>query len=320
MRKIIAVMGPTASGKSDLAVRIAREIGAGHLGGNGAEIVSADSRQVYKGMDIGTGKITPEEMAGIPHHLLDVITPTERFSVVRWREMAERAVNEIIGRGNVPIVCGGTGYYISALVDGLRFPELESDPEERRALEARTSESLFSELKGLDPLRATSMEHYGENQNNRRLARAILIARSDLERELPRSDLGKTLKIGILIRDEDLKERIRDRLVKRMGNGMIGEAERLRRQGLDLARMDELGLEYRYLAKYLRGELSKDQLIETLATKIWQYARRQKTWFKRDKDIRWFAPDDWSGIEKAVRDFLSDNDSTGTTSSDKSPE
>jgi tRNA dimethylallyltransferase len=287
--KILVILGPTAVGKSGIAVELAKRF-------NG-EVISADSRQVYRGLDIGTGKITREEMQGIPHHLIDVADPSETFTVKKWKALAERAIEDIHSRGKLPIICGGTGFYISSLIDEVEFPEIETDPEAHRTLEARSSEELFEQLKELDPDRAKTID----KNNKRRLARAILIAR-ELGKVPPinKSDSKYgAVKIGIILPDEDMKQRIKDRLIKRIDLGMIDEAKRLHIQGLSLDRMRDLGLEYRYEAELLQGKLDREQLIATLATRIWQYARRQKTWFRKMKDVTWTSPE--KAVEVAAR-------------------
>lgn len=295
--KLIVVVGPTASGKSDFAVELALKY-------NG-EVVSADSRQVYKGLDIGTGKITTEEMKGVPHHLLDVAQADTRFTAMDWKKLAEKAVADIIARGKMPIICGGTGFYIQALIDDLGFPEVEADTEEQKALEEKTHEELFAELQKLDPERAKTIDM----KNKRRLSRAILIARKlgsvpVLEKHPePKYDL---LILGISISNTQLKDRIRKRLVSRIEGGMIDEVRGLHQAGLSYERMDELGLEYRYISEHLRGTLSYDVMVDTLGMRIGQYAKRQKTWFKRDQRIRWL---EWpvtvdNTVVKIVQSFL----------------
>lgn len=295
MQKIFVVLGPTASGKSDLAVQLALK--------HGGEVISADSRQVYRGLDIGTGKITSAEMKGVPHHLLDVADPARRFTAMDWKEMAEKAIEDIISRGKLPIVCGGTGFYISALVDGLGFPDVQADPAEQRDLEARPPEELLAELQRLDPSRAATIDP----KNKRRLARAIIIARAlgsvpPVSRSSPRYD---AIMIGIRLPDDELRRRIHDRLVGRIDAGMIEEARRLHAappegQGLSYERMDELGLEYRYLALLLQGKISREELVEKLSAKIWQYSRRQMTWFKKDQRIRWLTPREALDIDLTI--------------------
>ena len=323
--KLLVILGPTASGKSDLAVELARWIHDQHIAGTpisgftGAEIISADSRQVYRGLNIGTGKITEREMKGIPHHLLDVADPHERFTALDWKQQAEQAIEKIVAQGKLPIICGGTGFYISSLVDNLGFPEVPADTEEQNALEAKSVEELFDELKKLDPERASTIDM----KNKRRLARAIIIARSlgkvpkltsskYLDNDKQKYDV---LQIGVTLPDIELRARIKARLIRRIevpnkdGINMIQEAELLhapKPNGMDLSfeRMNELGLEYRYLAEFLQMKIDKIKLIETLSAKIWQYARRQKTWWRKYERIKWFAPTDVMGIENEIKNFL----------------
>lgn len=289
-QKILVIIGPTATGKSDLAVKLAKQF-------NG-EIISADSRQVYKGLDIGTGKITPDEMQGIPHHLLDIIDPKERFSVIKWKELAEKCIIDISKRNKLPIICGGTGYYVSALLNNFDLPEIDFDPEEQKQLESKSAEELMNELTVLDPRRAREIDP----SNKRRVARAIAIARAlgNVPEITTSEEKFDSLTIGISYPDNILKDRIKMRLIKRLENGMIEEAQRLKKEGLSYDRMDELGLEYRYLSQFLQNIITREELTETLCTKIWQYARRQKTWFKKQKNIHWFIPPDYDQISETV--------------------
>jgi tRNA dimethylallyltransferase len=307
--KILVVLGPTASGKSDLAVQLAKEF-------NG-EIISADSRQVYRHLNIGTGKITEREMRGIPHHLLDIVDPDQRFTALEWRQLAEKAIADISSRGKLPIICGGTGFYISSLIDNLGFPEVPADTEEQKSLEARSVEDLFDELKKLDPERAKTIDM----KNKRRLARAIIIARAlgSVPKLTSTKDTSDSpydvLQIGLVWPDTDLRARIKARLIRRIevpnkdGINMIQEAEHLHAPapsglGLSYERMDELGLEYRYLAEYLQMKIDKIKLIEILVNKIWQYAKRQMTWWKKDTRIKWYSPENIDSIEKDIEQFL----------------
>ncbi|MEK7610099.1 MAG: tRNA (adenosine(37)-N6)-dimethylallyltransferase MiaA [Patescibacteria group bacterium] len=302
---LLVILGPTATGKSDLAVKLAGWIAQEKIGNySGAEIISADSRQVYKGLNIGTGKITSEEMHGIPHHLLDVADPHERFTAIQWKQLAEHAIIDIAARGKLPIICGGTGFYISTLIDDLGFPDVEADTEEQKKLEALSVDELFLELKKVDPNRSSAIDP----KNKRRLARAIIIARAlGAVPPIMRSVESKyhANMIGITLPDEKLKEKIHARLIQRLGIGMIEEAKRLHTpllMGLELSyeRMDELGLEYRYLSHYLQEKLNQEELIEKLATKIWQYAKRQMTWFKKDQRIVWFDPRKITEIQNLI--------------------
>jgi tRNA dimethylallyltransferase len=307
--KLLVICGPTAVGKSDLAVQLAEYIREKKLGGfSGAEVISADSRQVYTGLDIGTGKITPAEMRGIPHHLLDIADPQERFTTIHWKQQAEKAIADISARGKLPIICGGTGFYISTLIDNLGFPDVEADTDEQKELEAKSVDELFLELKKVDPARSSTIDP----KNKRRLARAIIIARSlgaVPPVTQPTEPPYDVCMIGINLPPEELKARIHTRLIKRLDGGMIEEAKRLHAEalagaGLSYERMEELGLEYRYLAYFLKNELTREELIERLSSKIWQYAKRQMTWFKRDARIKWFAPTEKEKLLEVCEMFL----------------
>ncbi len=275
--KLIVIVGPTASGKSDLAVELA-------LKHNG-EVISADSRQVYKGLDIGSGKITTEEMQGIPHHLLDVADPQNKFTVVQYVDLAKKAIENIVSRGKTPIVVGGTGFYIEALIDGTVLPDVGPNEDLRAELQEKPVEELFSMLQALDPKRAATIDP----KNPRRIIRAIEIAQVlGKVPEVTSEPLPYDVRfIGIQISPEKLRERIGSRLVKRMRNGMIDEARNLHKAGLSYQRMEELGLEYRYLAFLLQNKMTEQEMTEKLATEIWKYAKRQMTWFKRDPRIQW---------------------------------
>ncbi|MFA6314830.1 MAG: tRNA (adenosine(37)-N6)-dimethylallyltransferase MiaA [Candidatus Paceibacterota bacterium] len=282
MTKVLTILGPTATGKSDLAVECALKFDG--------EIISADSRQVYKGLDIGTGKITPSEMRGVPHHLLDIVDPAERFSAKQWKDMALKVVREISAKGKLPIICGGTGFYISSLIDGMDFPEVITDQDEQASLEKISPTELVTILETIDPNRAKNIDR----NNKRRIVRAIIIARAlgKVPEIKPSEKIYDTLKIGLTLPPTELRNRIYIRLKKRLESGMIDEARRLHENGLSFERMDELGLEYRYLAKLLKGELDEAGMIKELSVKIGQYAKRQMTWFKRDKEIVWMDAND----------------------------
>lgn len=291
--RILVVVGPTATGKSDLAVRLAKKF-------NG-EIISADSRQVYTGLNIGTGKITKKEMKGVPHHLLDVANPKKKFSVVKYVELAEKAIQEILRKGKLPIIVGGTGFYVEALVDGVILPDVPPNTELRKKLQKKNAAQLFKMLRKLDPDRAKTIDPY----NSRRIIRAIEIAK-----EIGKVPHVKTASrynpffIGLNLQKDELQKKIKIRLAKRIKQGMIREAQKLHKAGLSFKRMNELGLEYRYLALYLQKKLSKEEMIEKLNTEIWHYAKRQMTWFKRDKRIQWFSPKEIKAILDKVAKFM----------------
>lgn len=268
--KILVVCGPTASGKSDKAVELALE----HNG----EIISADSRQVYKGLDIGSGKITVEEMKGVTHHLLDVADPKEIFSVEDFVQLGEQALTEILTKGKLPIICGGTGFYIDALIYGTQFPAVPVNNELRLELERCSLEELQSKLRELDPERYSVLDIY----NPVRLIRAIEIATSI--GKVPPVIQEKKYDIEFIYLDfpkEILIERITDRLYKRLDGGMLTEAERLNEEGVSFDRMKQLGLEYRYMAMYLLKEISYEEMCSFIILKSTQYAKRQRVWFKK---------------------------------------
>ncbi len=292
--KIIVVVGPTASGKSDLAVRLSQKW-------NG-EVVSADSRQVYKGCDIGTGKIMRDEMEGIPHHLLDVADPKNVFTVSDFKTIASKAIDDILEREKLPIVCGGTGFYIQALVDGIQLPDVPPDQKLRDALAPFTASALYEKLATLDPDFADIIDKH----NPHRLIRAIEIA-SALGRVplLVTNQIYNPLFIGIATDLYTLRDRIHERLNKRIEMGMTEETIQLHEDGLTYERMESLGLEYRYLARFLLGKITKDEMITQLENEIFQYAKRQLTWFKRNSHIKWFENDDRDAIDDAVRKHLS---------------
>lgn len=292
-KKLVVILGPTASGKSDLTVKLAKEFKA--------EVISADSRQIYKGMNVGSGKITEKEMKGIPHHLLDVANPKTRFSVNQYRKLALKAIEKIFKKRKAPILCGGTGFYIQAVTDGIVLPEVKPDWKLRKKLEEKTTEKLFSRLKKLDPSRAKTID----KNNRRRLIRALEIV---IKTKKPVPELKikplpyPVLFIGIKKDKEELKKRIEKRLLKRIKQGMVEEVKKLRKSGVSWQRLEEFGLEYRFISQYLQKKIKYDEMISNIQRESEQYAKRQMTWFKKDKRIKWV--ENYSQIKKLVKDFL----------------
>lgn len=289
--KIIVIGGPTATGKSDLAVHLAMKFDG--------EVISADSRQVYKGLNIGTGKITKEEMRGIPHHLLDIANPNNQFSVQEFQKKGQTAIRRILKKGRVPIICGGTGFYIDALIYNTTFPNVLPNTSLRNALEQKSRDELFQMLNKKDPDRATTIDPH----NKRRLIRALEIA----------EELGKnpTIKkespydvLYIALLPDELEKKIHDRLNKRIEHGLIKEARLLHKKGLSYRRMEELGLEYKYCARLLKNRISKEDFVLQLEKEIRNYAKRQMTWFRKQKNITWFKPKEINKIEKTINRFL----------------
>lgn len=294
MTKIIAVVGPTASGKSALAVEIARLVDG--------EIVSADSRQAYTGLDIGTGKVTKREMRGVPHHLLDVRSPKRTMSVVQYERLATRVIRDILKRGKVPILCGGTGLYIDAVLTNASFPAVPPNTKLRAKLEKLSAEKLFEKLQKLDPARAKTIDA----KNPRRLIRAIEIATAlgSVPVRTPATPRYNILIIGINLPQEKLFERIHTRLLSRMRRGMVAEAIHLHTEGLSWKRMESLGLEYRFLAQFLQNKITRDELLHDLEIAIRQYSKRQMVWFKKNKNIKWFHPNEQNKILKEAQNYL----------------
>lgn len=295
--KLLVIVGPTASGKSDLAVFLAKKF-------NG-EVISADSRQVYKYMDIGTGKVTKKEMGGIPHYMLDVAHPSRQFTVAQYKKKTEKIIRDIQKRGKLPILVGGTGFYIDSVVYNLEFPEVKANKELRNKLRNKSAEELFEILKRKDPRRAKTIEA----KNKRRLIRALEII-EETGKPVPETSnkiqaTRDTLIIGIKVDKELLHERIEKRLYARLRQGMIAEVKKLREDvGVSWRRLENFGLEYRWIARYLRGKVSKEEMREELARDIKRYARRQMVWFKRNKNIKWITLENKKQLQKEAEDLV----------------
>lgn len=276
---ILVIVGPTASGKSDVAITFAKKYGG--------EIISADSRQVYRGMDVGTGKVTKREQKLVSHHLLDVTDPKRDFSVSRYKKLAQQAVQDIQKRGKLPIVVGGTGLYVDALLDRVSWPEVPPNKKLRAQFEKLTVAKLFEKLQKLDPRRAKTIDRH----NKRRLIRALEIVLTTgkpipLQLKDARTDV---IWIGINPEKEMLIRNIRKRLDTRMRHSMIQEVKRLHQSGVSWKRLENFGLEYRWIARYLQEKISKQEMHDDLLRDIIRYSKRQITWFKRNKEIRWFT-------------------------------
>ena len=286
--KIICIAGPTASGKSARAIEEALA--------RGGEIISVDSRQVYRGLDIGTEKITKAEMRGVPHHLIDIREPSENYSAGDFVTDATKLIEEITVRGKLPILVGGTHFYFDALIHP--FAEVAQDPELRAELEKLSTEELFARVQAQDPRRANELDP----QNRRRLVRALEIIATlgsvpprgedircpNMQEEFRTSDV-QTYEVEWIIIDppkEELTKRIDARLKQALGLGLIDEVRRIREQVGD-TRLNELGLEYKVVGEFLRkwpkpgfGQIEAS-LLPTLSAKLWQYARRQKAWLRK---------------------------------------
>jgi tRNA dimethylallyltransferase len=290
MNKLVVILGPTASGKTELSIKIAKKY-------NG-EIVSADSRQVYKGMDIGSGKITKKEMAGIPHYLLDVANPKRRFTIVQYQKMAFKAIKNIQKKNKIPILVGGTGFYIQSVIDGIVIPEVKPDWKLRKRLEKKSNEELYKMLLVKDPERAKNID----KQNPRRLIRAleIILKTKKAIPTLKNKNEFNIFQIGIKKSPEELKILIHKRLLKKI-KPTIKEVKKLRKT-LSWKRLEEFGLEYRFVAQYLQNKITSKEMIDKIQIESEHYAKRQMTWFKRDKRIRWIG--DYKEITLTIDNFV----------------
>jgi tRNA dimethylallyltransferase len=313
-KKIIVILGPTASGKSELAVKLAKNF-------NG-EIISADSRQIYKGLDIGTGKVKKDKTKdksgyyykGIKHYLLSLASPKRRFTVSQYKKLALRAIEEIFKKGKIPIICGGTGFYIQAVVDGITMPEVPPDWQLRKKLEKKSPEELYQMLKKMDPKRARSIE----KKNKRRLIRAIEIITKTKKPVPPvkKSPLSwPVLMIGIKKEKEELNNLIKNRFLRWIDEGLIKEVQKLKKTthkggyGLSWKKIEEFGIHYRIIAEYLqklskknKNEKNYKEIVEKSIKEIQNYAKRQMTWFKKDKRIHWVKNE--REAENLVKHFL----------------
>lgn len=304
--RIIILLGPTACGKTSFGVALASRIRG--------TILSADSRQIYRGLDIGTGKdladYAPPGQPAVPYRLIDILPPDAEYSLAEYLRDAAAAVRETEAEGRVPLFVGGTALYLHGMVFSYRLAPGAPVPEFRSHLRTLDTPSLRALLLELDP---ESPVPENEPDNRIRLIRAIELARAakaneppnELERPFPPSDF---LVLGLYRPRSETRARILQRLDERLASGMIEEAERLHAEGMSWEKMEFLGLEYRYLARFLQGELTREEMHDQLYAKICQFAKRQDSWFRKfEKDgcaIHWLGPDRIDEAERLCRDFL----------------
>lgn len=294
--KVVAVLGPTASGKTTLSVMLAARF-------NG-EIVSADSRQIYRGMDIGTAKPTMKERAGIPHHLIDIKDPDEEYTVAEYQRDALAAIRDILARNKLPILVGGTGLYSKAVLENLDIPKVKPDPALRRSIEAEISaeglEAAFERLVALDPEAA----YVVDPKNPRRVVRVLEVTlatgtpfTAQRKKGIP---LFEALVIGLALPDNALRTRIDARIDRMVRDGLFEEVKKLeKRYGAGCPVLDAIG--YREIVPVIHDTRSLKDAIALMKTNTWHYARRQMTWFKKNTSIRWMEAKD---APEAVRKFL----------------
>lgn len=313
--KILVIMGPTASGKSALAIQLAHDF-------NG-EIISADSRQIYRQMNIGTGKIKrddPDEInssnfkyknnedvfisEGIAHYAIDIINPSEDFNVADFKKYAEFKIADILKRKKLPIICGGTGFWIKTIVDDITFPTVKPNPRLRQDLNNQNAEELFIKLKNLDPQRAQTIDP----KNKIRLIRAIEICQAlgsvpKFSKNKPKENKSyEFLEIGIKIEKNILQTKIKERLKERFNQGMIEEVASLNQSGISWEKLERFGLEYRRIAEYLQQKISQKEMEEKLYFDIIHYAKRQLTWLKKNKNIIWL--EEYEKIKIIIENYL----------------
>lgn len=279
--KIIVIAGPTATGKTSLAIKLAKKYSG--------EVISADSRQVYQGLDIGSAKVTTEEMNDIPHHLLDVANPDEVFSVSDFKHLGHKAITDILQRGNIPIICGGTGFYIDSLIYNHHLPEVPANYELREQLEKYSCEELYTQLQEKDPRRADEIDI----NNKIRIIRALEIY--EALGYIPENEVSYESEYDVLYlvlnrERESHFQGIDQRITQRLKQGMLEEVKDLHNSGISWERLEAFGLEYRYLAQHLQGKLSLDEAIKVLSSETKKFVKRQYTWFKKNPHVLWFDP------------------------------
>lgn len=300
--KVLVILGTTSAGKTGLGVELARKLGG--------EIISADSRQVYRGMDIGTGKDLKDYRTGgkkVAYHLIDVASPKTKFDLARYQKLAKQAIKDVLSRGRLPIIVGGSGLYLQAVVDNYQLTSGKSDGRKRGAWEKLTAAKLFSLLAKKKPEFAARLNNSDKN-NARRLVRYLEIVEQGGPDEMQRGDKEYDFLILGLDRPEKiLRERIHQRLLDRLEKeGLVKEVKKLYESGLSWQRLDSFGLEYRFVSRHLRGLLKYDEMLEKLETAIYRFAKRQKTWFRRwekqGAKIGWVK--DRVGAEKIIKKWL----------------
>jgi tRNA dimethylallyltransferase len=292
--KIIAIVGPTAAGKTSLSITIAK-----HVHG---EVISADSRQVYQGMDIGTSKITEIEMDGIPHHLLDIAKPMEVYTAADFTRDANRAIANITSRGKTPIIAGGTFFYLDLLRGKMQAAPVEPDQELRTKLEKYSNEELLQLLETKDARRAADVDPH----NRRRLIRSLEIIETlgSVPPVVPVASDYEWLIFGVTREKEELRERFRTRAALWLTDGFQNEVERLLEEGVTRARFQEMGFEYTLMLQLIDKELTETEFTDRFEEKNWQYAKRQLSWLRKDDAIIWVDPSDTNSILESVDNFL----------------
>ncbi len=271
--RMITILGPTASGKTPLAASLAKEIGG--------EIISADSRQVYRRMDIGTGKDL-EDYGDIPYHLIDIAEPGTKYNLFQYQQDFFDAYNNIIGRGKIPILCGGTGLYIEAVLKGYQLSPVPQNPELRKRLEDKSLDELTQMLVELKQQNGSNMHNKTDVDSCQRAIRAIEIETYNLQHPVPRRELPPvdSVIIGVNIDREARRQKITNRLKARLEGGMVDEVRSLLNEGIPAEDLIYYGLEYKFVTEYVTGQTTYDEMFQRLEIAIHQFAKRQMTWFR----------------------------------------
>ncbi len=271
--RMITILGPTASGKTPLAATLAKEIGG--------EIISADSRQVYRRMDIGTGKDL-EDYGDIPYHLIDIAEPGTKYNLFQYQQDFFDAYNNIIGRGKIPILCGGTGLYIEAVLKGYQLSPVPQNPELRKRLEDKALDELTQMLVELKQQNGSNMHNKTDVDSCQRAIRAIEIETYNLQHPVPRRELPPvdSVIIGVNIDREARRQKITNRLKARLEGGMVDEVRSLLNEGIPAEDLIYYGLEYKFVTEYVTGQTTYDEMFQRLEIAIHQFAKRQMTWFR----------------------------------------
>ncbi len=292
--KIIIVVGPTASGKTDLAITLAQEFTG--------EVISADSRQIYRGLDIGTAKVTTAEMRGVPHHLINIVDIHENYGPVDFKRDAATAITNITSRDALPIIAGGTFFYTDTLLGRISTPAVPPNPALREALEELPVEALYTKLQKIDPRRAADIDEH----NPRRLVRAIEIASAlgAVPEKKPLENLYDALIIGIETDRDELRARIAARAPAWLTIGLKEEVVALLTAGVSKERLNEMGFEYQIGMELAAGAITEEAFIQKFTEKNWQYAKRQLSWLKRDQTIEWYKREHTHDVIARVREFL----------------
>ena len=272
-KRMITILGPTASGKTPLAASLAKEIGG--------EIISADSRQVYRRMDIGTGKDL-EDYGDIPYHLIDIAEPGTKYNLFQYQQDFFDAYNNIIGRGKIPILCGGTGLYIEAVLKGYQLSPVPQNPELRKRLEDKTLDELTQMLVELKQQNGSNMHNKTDVDSCQRAIRAIEIETYNLQHPVPRRELPPvdSVIIGVNIDRAARRQKITNRLKARLEGGMVDEVRSLLNEGIPAEDLIYYGLEYKFVTEYVTGQTTYDEMFQRLEIAIHQFAKRQMTWFR----------------------------------------